>query len=334
MQEERKTFFVPLPISHKGKGEVKMEKFRKTCRNEYKIHKSKNRYGLEHFPTCNNLHHSDKFLILGPFHIEIVRYEPYRIMIHDFFSDFEVEWVKTYSSSSLSTVRDDDISFKKSTYKEKLYDKFRVVGKAVQTWINDLTYTEKSEFISRTKENGVVMYEQLEIKDKYSYNVVQEILLRISRRIEYATLMNITSRWGASSYQVTQYGLAGMVECHLDPFGYESDAPLDYKHHELVASGDYIATFMGWMNNVQAGGATGFTFDDYESAMKPKKGSAVFWINLDAAHWKDPRSTHGGCPVLKGTKWILNKWIFSFDQWKKFPCSTHEYHPIFPFEQT
>ena len=64
--------------------------------------------------------------------------------------------------------------------------------------------------------------------------------------------------------------------------------------------------------------------------MKPKNGAAAFWMNLDAAHWKDPRSTHGGCPVLKGTKWILNKWIFSFDQWKKFPCSTEEYYHISP----
>ncbi len=31
-------------------------------------------------------------------------------------------------------------------------------------------------------------------------------------------------------------------------------------------------------------------------------------------------STHGGCPVLVGSKWILNKWIYSFDQWKTYPC--------------
>ena len=28
-----------------------------------------------------------------------------------------------------------------------------------------------------------------------------------------------------------------------------------------------------------------------------------------------------GCPVLKGSKWILNKWMYSFDNFKKFPCS-------------
>lgn len=27
-------------------------------------------------------------------------------------------------------------------------------------------------------------------------------------------------------------------------------------------------------------------------------------------------SEHVGCPVLKGSKWILNKWIYSFDQFK------------------
>ena len=174
-------------------------------------------------------------------------------------------------------------------------------------------------------ETGTVMVEQREIEDLYSYDIKHESLLRISRRMEHATLRNITSRWGATCYQVTNYGLSGMVECHIDPYGYESGVPIKEDNYPLISTGDYIATFMGWMNVVQAGGATGFTFDNYESTIKPSEGPAAFWINLDASHRKDPRSIHGGCPVLKGTKWILNKWIYSFEQWKDFPCCTKEY---------
>ena len=30
--------------------------------------------------------------------------------------------------------------------------------------------------------------------------------------------------------------------------------------------------------------------------------------------------THGGCPVVMGSKWILNKWIQSYNQWDTLPC--------------
>ena len=169
------------------------------------------------------------------------------------------------------------------------------------------------------------------ITDLYSYNIEQPILFRISRRIELATKMNITSRWGASDYQITNYGLAGMVNCHHDSYGYESGKSLNFKYRKLSSSGDFFATVMGWLNDVQAGGSTAFLFDDYESEMKPAKGSAAFWINLDAAHWNDPRTTHGGCPVLKGSKWIITRMIFSFDQWKTYPCSIRKYDHILPF---
>ena len=30
---------------------------------------------------------------------------------------------------------------------------------------------------------------------------------------------------------------------------------------------------------------------------------------------------HGGCPVLAGSKWITNKWIRQFGQYRNFPCA-------------
>ena len=49
-------------------------------------------------------------------------------------------------------------------------------------------------------------------------------------------------------------------------------------------------------------------------------GSAAFFADLDQANRQDQRSSHGGCPVLAGSKWIINKWIYSYEQWKKYPC--------------
>ena len=48
---------------------------------------------------------------------------------------------------------------------------------------------------------------------------------------------------------------------------------------------------------------------------KPKKRSALIWYNhkLDTeTGWLgdiDLRSLHGGCNVIKGSKWIANNWI-------------------------
>ena len=70
----------------------------------------------------------------------------------------------------------------------------------------------------------------------------------------------------------------------------------------------------------------------FNGIIEATKGSAAFWIDLTSCHFKDNRALHGGCPVLKGSKWILNKWINSFDQWKYWPCYMKPYATMRPFE--
>ena len=80
-----------------------------------------------------------------------------------------------------------------------------------------------------------------------------------------------------------------------------------------------------------AGGATGFDFQGYHGTIEPVKGSAAFWIDLTTQGWRDYRSSHGGCPILKGSKWILNKWINFFAQWDTKPCSLRRPSTMEPF---
>ena len=81
-----------------------------------------------------------------------------------------------------------------------------------------------------------------------------------------------------------------------------------------------MATMMGWLKDVEVGGATAFADPGHEILVWPRRGSAAFWFNLDKKGFRDRRLLHGGCPIIKGSKWILNKWLFYFDQFKKFPC--------------
>ena len=106
---------------------------------------------------------------------------------------------------------------------------------------------------------------------------------------------------------MTNYGLAGSCESHTDPYGYLSGLSLTPERRDAVYFGDYIATFMAWLGDVPAGGATGFTYPEYEDVIEPVKGGAAFWTDLSSGNHKDHRSMHAGCPTLSGSKWILNK---------------------------
>ena len=94
------------------------------------------------------------------------------------------------------------------------------------------------------------------------------------------------------------------------------------------AQGDIIATTMGWLNDVEAGGGTGFMVPGYEMLFEPRRGSLAFWYGLYANSEMLAPSSHGGCPVLMGQKWILNKWLYSFEQWDKFPCQMSPYKRV------
>lgn len=47
-------------------------------------------------------------------------------------------------------------------------------------------------------------------------------------------------------------------------------------------------------------------------AVKPRKGDAILFHSLNVTDGSlEDRSMHGACPVLKGEKWSMTKWIHS-----------------------
>ncbi|KAG0416752.1 hypothetical protein HPB47_006158 [Ixodes persulcatus] len=51
-------------------------------------------------------------------------------------------------------------------------------------------------------------------------------------------------------------------------------------------------------------------------------GDAAFWWNLKANGEGERLTMHAGCPVLYGSKWIANKWFWSYSNVFRLPCST------------
>uniref|UniRef100_A0A8C9RHS6 procollagen-proline 4-dioxygenase n=1 Tax=Scleropages formosus TaxID=113540 RepID=A0A8C9RHS6_SCLFO len=144
---------------------------------------------------------------------------------------------------------------------------------------------------------------------------------RLNQRIEDLTGLDVKT---AEELQVANYGVGGQYEPHFD-FG-RKDEPDAFKE---LGTGNRIATWLFYMSDVAAGGAT--VFPEVGAAVWPKKGTAVFWYNLFASGEGDYSTRHAACPVLVGNKWVSNKWIHERGQEFRRPCGLDECTNSLPY---
>jgi len=103
--------------------------------------------------------------------------------------------------------------------------------------------------------------------------------------------------------QVLRYGIGGEYQPHYDYF-LPSQAG---GSASLSRGGQRVATLIVYLNEPEAGGET--IFPIAKIFVTPKKGSAVLFYNVTPEGREDPKSFHGGAPVVKGEKWIVTKWV-------------------------
>ncbi|CAK9300112.1 unnamed protein product [Gordionus sp. m RMFG-2023] len=119
-----------------------------------------------------------------------------------------------------------------------------------------------------------------------------QIIIDINRRISAITGLSMET---AEELQVANYGIGGHYDPHCD----------FTRNDQYDDNGNYIskriATWMFYMSDVVAGGATVFPLAGVR--LSPKKGSAAFWYNLKASGKGDFDTIHAACPVLVGSKW-------------------------------
>merc|ERR1712080_123842 len=87
---------------------------------------------------------------------------------------------------------------------------------------------------------------------------------------------------------------------------------------EGAGPGPRLVTSMLSLRAPSEGGRT--VFPQLGLGVKQESLSMLFWYNLDPTGLPDTRSLHGGCPVVAGHKWILNKWINRDPHWDTHPC--------------
>ncbi|KAG1650137.1 Prolyl 4-hydroxylase subunit alpha-1 [Nymphon striatum] len=161
-----------------------------------------------------------------------------------------------------------------------------------------------------------------------SDNIGKDIT-QITDIIEVATGLSASDvKFNGEPYQVANYATGGRYQPHPDHLGEDERIHPSF-NEEINAThicGDRIATFMIYLNEVGEGGST--VFPDIGASVVPEKGSAVFWWNMNKAGVGDDYTRHGGCPVLYGSKWIMNKWFCFRPQIFKKPCglNEHDYH--------
>ena len=103
--------------------------------------------------------------------------------------------------------------------------------------------------------------------------------------------------------QILHYQVGGEYAAHFDYF----DPASPGASVPMARGGQRVATLIMYLSDVEAGGAT--DFPTLGLSVKPQRGHAVYFENLDVQGRLEPRTLHAGAPVRAGEKWIATKWI-------------------------
>lgn len=126
------------------------------------------------------------------------------------------------------------------------------------------------------------------------------LVARIEARLEALT------GWPAErgeGLQVLRYEKANEYRPHFDWF----DPALPGPRKHLERGGQRVATVVMYLSDVEQGGGTSFPKAGLQ--VQPKKGSAVFFLNVGEFGEPDQLSLHAGEPVERGVKVVATKWM-------------------------
>ncbi|MEO9468902.1 2OG-Fe(II) oxygenase [Parasphingorhabdus sp.] len=102
--------------------------------------------------------------------------------------------------------------------------------------------------------------------------------------------------------QGQRYAVGQEFKAHTDYFDPDG---LDFKKFCTI-SGQRTWTFMIYLNEPGAGGATSFTH--LNKKFVPKTGTLLCWNNMRADGTVNDRTMHHGMKVRSGTKYVITKW--------------------------
>ncbi|CAG2171222.1 unnamed protein product [Oppiella nova] len=114
------------------------------------------------------------------------------------------------------------------------------------------------------------------------WDTQHKLMHTISRRIGAITGLNMDF---VEPYKAMKYRVGGYFNDNFDTYFYKPNTTYMER----------IITWINYLSDVGAGGATVFT--RLNVTVRPAKYSAVFWHNLDKSGELDGQTLHSGCPV-------------------------------------
>ncbi|CRK98253.1 CLUMA_CG011615, isoform A [Clunio marinus] len=121
-----------------------------------------------------------------------------------------------------------------------------------------------------------------------------EVFKRLIKRHADMTGLNMKS---AEKWKVQNYGLGGHHIPHYDFVKRGEVVPFD--------NGNRISTMLFYLSDVEKGGSTVFPY--LRIKVDPRKGSSLFWFNMNTSGEEDYFTRHAACPVMIGSKWVATK---------------------------
>lgn len=103
--------------------------------------------------------------------------------------------------------------------------------------------------------------------------------------------------------QVLRYEDGGEYRPHYDYF----DPAKKSSSVVMAKGGQRVGTFLMYLSDVDAGGATRFPNMNFE--VRPKMGSALYFANTDLSGEIDGQTLHSSVPVTQGVKYLSTKWL-------------------------
>lgn len=125
---------------------------------------------------------------------------------------------------------------------------------------------------------------------------------------ETSLISTIENRIAEITSQPIEHG-EGLQVLNYD-IGEEYKAHFDYfpaNQVDIEKGGQRVATFLLYLNDVEAGGET--IFPKTGLSIVPKKGAAIYFHYGNSFGQVDRMSLHSSIPVLAGEKWVATKWI-------------------------
>ncbi|XP_034664557.1 prolyl 4-hydroxylase subunit alpha-2-like isoform X1 [Drosophila subobscura] len=145
-------------------------------------------------------------------------------------------------------------------------------------------------------------------KEQHFHEYYNEAVVKsIHRRLTDMTGLSLIE---SDALTLINYGMGGHYDLHHDSH--------NYSEPNQILIGDRIATVLLYVGEVDSGGATIFPYINV--SVRPTKGSAVLWYNLDNTGEINAKAMHAGCPVVVGSKYVLTKWINEMRQLFLTPC--------------